>query len=152
VKAMIAVALTALALTGCMSAEKQAAKEKEFVHDENSLATAQRNATVQCTEDAQCSKAWALTARYVKEHTSTSVTRADDNSIESDVPYESGEPIYSATRVAKGSGATITLYAQCRGMYGTDGAKGGDYDSCVEKIVPTQNKFRAYLSQHLSDN
>lgn len=150
-KTMIAVALAALALTGCMSAEKQEEKDNAFSRAENNLDTAQRNATVECRDEAQCSKAWALTKRYIEENTSTSVIRADDVAIESDVPTRSGKPVFSATRIRKGSGATITLDAQCRGMYGPDRSQGGDYDDCVEKIVPTQNNFRAFLARHLSD-
>jgi hypothetical protein len=80
------------------------------------------------------------------------VIRADATSIESDVPGSSGHAVYSATRVAKGSGATITLYAQCRGMYGPERSMGSDYDECVKKITTTQNGFVLYLEQHTSAN
>jgi hypothetical protein len=86
----------------------------------------------------------------VAAHSYTSIVRADAVAIETDVPSRSGHAVYSATRVAKGSGATITLYAQCRGMYGQDRAMGSDYDDCVKQIGPTQNGFVPYLQQHLS--
>jgi hypothetical protein len=150
VKTTIAVALVALALSGCMSAEKQEAEARDFTRSESLLDAAQRNAAIACTSQTQCDKAWALTKDYVAAHSSTSIVRADAVAIETDVPSRSGKAVYSATRVAKGSGATITLYAQCRGMYGPERAEGSDYDDCVKQIGPTQNGFVPYLNQHLS--
>ncbi|MFM0044449.1 hypothetical protein PQR05_29035 [Paraburkholderia sediminicola] len=149
-KTTIAIALAALALSGCMSAEKQEAQARDFTRSESLLDTAQRNASVACADQTQCDKAWSLTKDYVAAHSSTSIVRADAAAIETDVPSRSGKAVYSATRVAKGSGATITLYAQCRGMYGQDRAMGSDYDDCVEQIGPTQNGFVPFLNQHLS--
>jgi hypothetical protein len=150
VKTTIAIALAALALSGCMSAEKQEAQARDFTRSENLLDSAQRNAAVGCADQAQCDKAWSLTKDYVAAHSSTSIVRADAVAIETDVPNRSGHAVFSATRVAKGSGATITLYAQCRGMYGQDRAMGSDYDDCVKQIGPTQNGFVPYLQKHLS--
>jgi hypothetical protein len=150
VKTTIAIVLAALALSACMSAEKQEAEARGFTRSENLLDAAQRNAAIGCADQAQCDKAWALTKDYVAKHSSTSIVRADAVAIETDVPSRSGKAVYSATRVTKGSGATITLYAQCRGMYGPDRAQGSDYDDCVKQIGPTQNGFVPFLNQHLS--
>jgi hypothetical protein len=133
-----------------MSAEKQADEARDFTRSERLLDTAQRNATIACTGQTQCDKAWALTKDYVAAHSSTSIVRADAVAIETDVPSRSGKAVYSATRVASGSGATITLYTQCRGMYGADRAEGSDYDDCVKQIGPTQNGFVPFLNQHLA--
>ena len=57
---------------------------------------------------------------------------------------------FSASRDAKGAGATLTLFAQCRGMYGPDSAKGSDYDECAEKILKVQNGYVAFLRAHAS--
>ncbi|WP_211617215.1 hypothetical protein [Paraburkholderia haematera] len=149
-KTTIAIALAALALSGCMSAEKEEAQARDFTRSENLLDAAQRNAAIACTDQAQCDKAWSLTKDYVAAHSYTSIVRADAAGIETDVPSRSGHAVYSATRVAKGGGATITLYAQCRGMYGQDRAMGADYDDCVKQIGPTQNGFVPFLHQHLS--
>jgi hypothetical protein len=116
VKTTIVIALAALALSGCMSAEKEQAQERDFTRSENLLDAAQRNAAIACADQAQCDKAWSLTKDYVAKHSYTSIVRADAVAIETDVPGRSGKAVYSATRVAKGSGATITLYAQCRDM------------------------------------
>jgi hypothetical protein len=150
VKTIIAIALAALALSGCMSAEKQEAQARDFTRSESLLDAAQRNASVACADQTQCDKAWSLTKDYVAAHSSTSIVRADAVAIESDVPSRSGKAVYSATRVAKGSGSTITLYAQCRGMYGQDRAMGSDYDDCVKQIGPTQNGFVPFLNLHLT--
>jgi hypothetical protein len=149
VKKITAFALIALALAGCSSPEKQAKQAQEFVHNETSLAAAQRDAVIDCSR-AQCDAAWAATKRYIQQHSDTPVTRADAVAIETDVPYDSGKAAFSATRVAKGDGATLTLFAQCRGMYGPDKAKGGDYDECAEKILKTQNGYVAFLRTHAS--
>jgi hypothetical protein len=150
VKTTIAVALLALAIAGCGSAaDKEAAHDNDFAHSERRLDAAQTNATANCRDQAQCDQAWRATKDYVTQHSEEPVIRADASSIESDVPGSSGHAVYSATRVAKGSGATITLYAQCRGMYGQDRSMGSDYDECVKKITTTQNGFALFLEQHV---
>ncbi|ASL45865.1 hypothetical protein bAD24_III00615 [Burkholderia sp. AD24] len=142
-------ALAALALTACSSAEKQAQQAQQFVHDEAGLSAAQRNATVNCTP-ANCDAAWALTKRYIEQHSDTSVTRADAVAVETDVPSRSGKVALSATREAKGGDATLTLFAQCRNMYGPDNEQGSDYDECAGKIINAQNGYAAFLRTHAS--
>jgi hypothetical protein len=149
---MIAVAFAALALAGCASADKEAEKANDFSHSERLLEEAQRSATVSCNDTAQCNQAWQLTRGYIAQHSEEPIVRADAVAIESDVPSGSGDAVFSATREAKGAGATIALYAQCRGMYGPDREMGKDYDECVKKIVTAQNGFAPFLSQHLSAN
>ena len=150
-KTIIAVALATLALTACgSSADKQAQQDNDFAHSERRLDAAQTNATVSCRDEAQCDQAWQLTKTYVAQHSEEPVIRADAVAIESDVPGSSGHAVYSAARVAKGSGATITLYAQCKGMYGPDHSMASDYDECVKKIVRTQDGFALFLQQHVS--
>lgn len=148
-KKIAAFALVALVLTGCSSPEKQAEQAQKFLHNETSLVAAQRNAAVDC-EPANCDAAWALTKRYIEQHSDTPVTRADAVAIDTDVPYDSGKAAFSATRTAKGAGGTLTLFAQCRGMYAPDNAKGSDYDKCAEKILKTQNGYVAFLRAHAS--
>jgi hypothetical protein len=150
VKTFLLVALAGFALAGCASSDKQAERAADFSRSESLLTDAQRSAVVECDDPAQCDQAWRWTKTYIGQHSSMPVVRADATSIESDVPSRSGRPVYSATRIAKGGGATITLYAQCRGMYGPDRAMGSDYDDCARKIVDTQNGFAPYLDQHLS--
>jgi hypothetical protein len=149
VKEIAAFALVALVLTGCSSPEKQAEQAQEFLHNETSLVAVQRNAAVEC-EPANCDAAWALTKRYIEQHSDSPVTRADAVAIDTDVPSGSGKVAFSATRAAKGAGGTLTLFAQCRGMYGPDNAKGSDYDKCAEKIIKTQNGYVAFLRAHAS--
>ncbi|MGH8780881.1 hypothetical protein [Paraburkholderia sp.] len=149
ITAVALVALVALVLAGCSSAEKQEQQAQQFVHDESSLAAAQRNAAVDC-KPANCEAAWALTKRYVQQHSDTAVIRADADAIDTDVPFRSGKVSLSATRVAKGSGATLALFAQCRGMYGPDEAKGSDYDECAGKILKAQDGYVAFLRAHMS--
>ncbi|WP_144150360.1 hypothetical protein [Paraburkholderia sp. BCC1885] len=152
-KTIIAVALATLALAACASsADKEARQENDFARSERLLDAAQTNATVNCRDQAQCDEAWQLTKAYVTQHSEEPVTRADALAIESDVPGSSGHATYSAARVAKGSGATITLYAQCKGMYGPERAMASDYDECVKKIVATQNGFALFLQQHVGAN
>lgn len=148
-KKITAFALLALVLAGCSSPEKEAEQAHAFQHNETGLAAAQRNATVDCGP-ANCEAAWALTKRYIEQQSDTSVTNADAVAIDTDVPSRSGKVAFSATRAAKGSGATLTLFAQCRGMYGPDNVQGSDYDECAEKIIKTQNGYVAFLRSHAS--
>ena len=103
----------AFALAACSSPEKEQRAEQRLERNQAGLSTAQHDATVDCSGTAQCDSAWALTKRYIEQHSSTSVTRADAFAIDTDVPSGSGDPAYSATRVVKGGGgaATLTLYA-----------------------------------------
>lgn len=142
--------LAALTLTACASsADKEAQRDNDFARSEHLLEAAQASATVTCRDQAQCDQAWQLTKDYVARHSEEPVVRTDALAIESDVPGRSGRAVYSANRVANGNGATITLYAQCRGMYGPNRTMGSDYDECVKKIVATQNGFVPFLDQHL---
>jgi hypothetical protein len=149
VKKITSFALVALLLAGCSSAEKQEQQAQQYVHNETNLAAAQRNAAVDCGP-AQCDAAWALTKRYIEQHSDTHITRADAVAIDTDVPDDTGKVAFSATRVAKADGATLTLFAQCRGMYGPDKEKGSDYDECADKILKTQNEYVAFLRSHAS--
>ncbi|WGS53785.1 hypothetical protein LFL96_22325 [Paraburkholderia sp. D15] len=148
-KKIVSFALVALVLTACSSPEKEERQAQQFVRNETSLAEAQRNATLACAA-SNCDAAWALTKRYIEQHSETSITRADATAIDTDVPSGSGNAAFSATREAKGTGATLTLFAQCRGMYGQDNEKGSNYDKCAGKIIKTQNGYAAFLRSQLS--
>ncbi|SAL34709.1 hypothetical protein [Caballeronia concitans] len=137
--------LLPLMFAACSSAEKEAQQAQGFARSQQSLEAAQRSASVQCRDAAQCNAMWDLTKRYIEQNSNQPVIRADAVAIESDVPSRSGKPVYSATRVAKGDGATISLYAQCRGMYGPESAKGSDFDDCASKIIAVQNRFANFL-------
>jgi hypothetical protein len=152
VKTLIASVIALSMLAACSSAEKEKQKEAGYMHTEQSLESAQRNATVSCDSPAQCDAIWTLTKTYVEQNSKERLTRADDAVIQTDVPYDSGKAVFSATRVANsgGNGAIITLYAQCRGMYEPDRKRGSDYNDCSEKILSTQNKFADYLRGRLS--
>ncbi|SMG58072.1 hypothetical protein [Paraburkholderia susongensis] len=150
-KKIAAFALVAFALAACSSPEKQAQHaQQEILHSEPNLAAAQRNAVVDCAPE-NCDAAWALTKRYIEQHSDMRVTHADAVAIDTDVPDDSGKAAFSATRAAKSTGgATLTLFAQCRGMYGQDSEKGSDYDECADKIIKTQNGYVAFLRAHAS--
>jgi len=149
VKKIAALALVAFALAACSSEEKQAKHaQQEILHSEPNLAAAQRNAVVDCSPE-NCDVAWALTKRYIEQHSDTHITRADAVAIDTDVPDDSGKVAFSATRATKSTGgATLSLFAQCRDMYGQDSEKGSDYDECADKILRTQNGYVAFLRAH----
>ncbi|MDR5831925.1 hypothetical protein P9250_29105 [Caballeronia sp. LP006] len=148
-KLLIALTLAQLLLLACSFSETEAQKAGRFTRTEQSLEEAQRNATVECNDAAQCDAAWKLTKTYVEKSSKERLLRADDVAIDTDMPSGSGKPVYSATRTAKGSGATIVLYAQCRDMYGEERTVGSDYNGCAEKIIATQNGFVDYLKANL---
>jgi len=149
VKKLIALALASVVLTACSSAEKEQQKERTFLLSQQTLDDAQRNATVSCRDAAQCDAAWKLTKTYVEQNSKERLTRADDAAIETDIPSGTGKPVFSATRIANGNGATISLFAQCKGMYGDERARGSDFDDCARKIISVQNGFAPYLRTHL---
>jgi hypothetical protein len=149
VKTLIASALVLSMLAACSSVDKEKQKETAFTHSEQSLEMAQRSATIACADAAQCDAIWKLTKPYVEQSSKEKLTRADDAVIQTDVPYDSGKPVFSATRTTNASGTTIALYAQCRDMYGPERARGSDYDNCAEKILKVQNGYADYLRSHL---
>jgi hypothetical protein len=150
VKKLIALAVASIFLTACSSVDKEQQKERTFLLSQQTLDTAQRNATVACRDAAQCDAAWALTKTYVAQNSKERLTRADDAAIETEVPSDTGKPVYSATRVASGNGgATISLFAQCKGMFEDERARGSDFDDCATKIISVQNGFAPYLRAHL---
>lgn len=151
-KKIAAVALVACALAACSSSpEKQEQRaQQDILHSEPNLLAAQRGAVIDCTP-ANCDAAWAATKRYIEQHSETHVIRADAIAIDTDVPDDTGKAAFSATRANKSTGgATLTLFAQCRGMYGPDSEKGSDYDECADKILKTQNGYVPYLRSHAS--
>ncbi|WP_250513745.1 hypothetical protein [Caballeronia sp. INDeC2] len=148
-KKLIALALASVVLTACSSVDKEQQRERTFLLSQDSLDTAQRNATIACRDAAQCDAAWKLTKTYVEQNSKERLTRADDAAIETDIPSGSGKPVFSATHIANGGGATISLFAQCKGMYGDERARGSDFDDCATKIISVQNGFAPYLRTHL---
>ncbi|SAL82303.1 hypothetical protein AWB68_06468 [Caballeronia choica] len=151
-KHILPVMLALLALYGCGTSKTQAEREQEFSRNESTLDSAQRRATLHCQDASQCDEVWKLTQTYVQQHSDTPVIHADAVAIDTDLPSRNGRASFSATRVAQGSGATIALYAQCRGMYGDEKSKGSSYDDCVEKVTSVQNAFADFVRQHLHGN
>ncbi|MDR5757922.1 hypothetical protein [Caballeronia sp. LZ035] len=152
-KKLTALALVSMYLAACSSAEKEQSKERTFMLSQQSLDDAQRNATVACRDAAQCDAVWSLTKTYVEQNSKERLTRADAFAIETDVPSGSGKPVFSATRVATaGGGATVSLFAQCKGMYEDERARGSDFDDCAKKILSVQNGFVPYLKARLPAN
>jgi hypothetical protein len=149
VNKLTVLALASILLAACSSAEKEQTKERMYMLSQQSLDDAQRNATVACGNAAQCDAVWTLTKTYVEQNSKERLTRADDVAIETDVPSGTGKPVFSATRVASGNGATVSLFAQCKGMYGDERARGSDFDDCARKILSVQNGFVPYLRAHL---
>lgn len=148
-KKLTALVLASIVLTACSSAEKEQQKEHTFLLSQQSLDVAQNNATVSCRDAAQCDAVWKLTKTYVEQNSKERLTRADDAAIETDIPSGSGKPVFSATRIARGDGAVISLFAQCKGMYEDERARGSDFDDCATKIISVQNAFAPYLRSHL---
>ncbi|BAN23910.1 hypothetical protein [Caballeronia insecticola] len=148
-KTLTALACASIFLAACSSAEKEQQKERTFLLSQQSLDAAQRSATIACRDAAQCDAVWTLTKTYVEQNSKERLTRADAAAIETEVPSGSGKPVFSATRVADGNGATVSLFAQCKGMFEDERARGSDFDDCATKIIAVQNGFAPYLRAHL---
>ncbi|WP_200822162.1 hypothetical protein [Caballeronia terrestris] len=151
-KQTLPVMLALLALAGCGTSQTAAERESRFSRNETSLEAAQRHATLQCQDAQQCDSVWKLAQTYVQQHSDTPIIHADAVAIDTDLPTRDGRVSFSATRVNKGNGATIALFAQCRDMYGAEKARGSSYDECYEKITSTQDKFLDFVRQGLQRN
>lgn len=129
-----------LALGACAGAERNAA----FRSTETQLFATRQAAALQCSTPAECDRAWRLVRRYVEGHSSTRITRADADTIETAPPFLAGEVYVWASRTASGGGASvIRLKAMCKGMYDSDGGPGWQYDACAAKILDIERGFRA---------
>ncbi len=133
-----------LALGACAGVERNAA----FRSTETQLFATRQAAALPCSTPAECDRAWRLARRYVEGHSSTRITRADADTIETAPPFLAGEVYLWASRTASGGGAAvIRLKAMCKGMYGSDGGPGWRYDACATKILDIERGFRADVSQ-----
>ncbi|MET1472958.1 MULTISPECIES: hypothetical protein [Burkholderia] len=131
----------ALALGACAGMSQEAA----FRSTETQLLAAREAAALHCSTAPGCDRAWQLARRYVDARSSTRITRFSEDRIETAQPHFAGEVYLWASRTASGDGgAVIRLKAMCKGMYGTDGGPGWQYDACVSKILEIERGFAAY--------
>ncbi|KFG93479.1 hypothetical protein GQ56_0131475 [Burkholderia paludis] len=132
-----------LALGACAGAAYDAA----FRSTETQLLATRQAATLSCGTAAECDRAWRLARRYVEAHSSSRITRADADTIETAPPLLAGEVYLWASRTASGDGAsTIRLKAMCKGMYDSDGGPGWQYDACATKILDIEQGFGPYVN------
>ena len=101
---------------------------------------------LQCSTPAECDRAWHFARRYVEAHSSTRITRADADTIETAAPFLAGEVYLWASRAALGGTSVIRLKAMCKGMYDSDGGPGWRYDACATKILDIERGFRSYAA------
>ncbi|RQR34197.1 hypothetical protein [Burkholderia sp. Bp9142] len=130
-----------LALGACAGAERAGT----FRTTETQLLAMRQAASLQCSTPPECDRAWSRTRRYVEARSSTRITRASADLIETAQPYLAGEVYLWASRTASGDGgAVIRLKAMCRGMYDSNGGPGWQYDACARKILDMENGFQSY--------
>nr|WP_244108112.1 MULTISPECIES: hypothetical protein [Burkholderia] len=129
-----------LALGACAGAERAGT----FRTTETQLLAMRQAASLQCATPSECDRAWSRTRRYVEAHSSTRITRASADRIETAQPYVAGEVYLWASRTASGEGgAVIRLKAMCKGMYDSNGGPGWQYDACARKILEIGNGFQS---------
>ncbi len=132
-----------LALAACAEAERSAS----FRSTETQLFATRQAAALQCLTPAECDRAWRLARRYIEAHSSTRITRAGADTIETAPPFLAGEVYLWASRTASGGGASvIRLKAMCKGMYDSDGGPGWRYDACATRILDIERGFGAYVN------
>ncbi|HIH2746434.1 hypothetical protein L3V59_41595 [Burkholderia aenigmatica] len=130
-----------LALAACAGPERNAA----FRSTETQLFATRQAAVLRCSTPAECDRAWDFARRYVEAHSSTRITRAGAETIETAPPFLAGEVYLWASRTASGGGASvIRLKAMCKGMYDSDGGPGWQYDACATQILDIERGFGAY--------
>jgi hypothetical protein len=129
-----------LALSACAGAERAGT----FRTTETQLLAMRQAASLQCSTPSECDRAWSRTRQYVEAHSSTRITRASPDWIETAQPYVAGEVYLWASRTASGEGgAVIRLKAMCKGMYDSNGGPGWQYDACARKILEIGNGFQS---------
>ncbi|WP_236858335.1 hypothetical protein [Burkholderia metallica] len=137
-----------LALGACADAERNAA----FRSTETQLFATREAAALQCSTPAECDRAWTFARRYIEAYSSTRITRADADTIETAAPFLAGEVYLWASRTASGDATMIRLKAMCKGMYDSDGGPGWRYDACATKILDIERGFRSYGSSARSSD
>lgn len=95
-KQRVCAVVVLLALGACADAERNAA----FRSTKTQLFAARQAAALQCSTTAECDRAWRLARRYVEGHSSTRITRADADTIETAPPFLAGEVYVWASRSA----------------------------------------------------
>ncbi|MBR8235930.1 hypothetical protein K6W26_02205 [Burkholderia sp. AU42008] len=131
----------ALALGACAGVGQGAA----FRSTETQLQAAREAAALQCSTPPECDRAWQLARGYIDAHSSTRITRFSADRIETAQSHFAGEVYLWASRTVSGDGgAVIRLKAMCKGMYGTDGGPGWQYDACASKILEIERGFATY--------
>ncbi|WP_260433557.1 hypothetical protein [Burkholderia sp. Bp8998] len=130
-----------LVLGACAGAERAGT----FRTTETRLLAMRQAASLQCATPSECDRAWSRTRRYVEAHSSTRITRASADRIETAQPHLAGDVYLWASRAASGDGgAVIRLKAMCKGMYDSNGGPGWQYDACARKILEIGNGFQSY--------
>ncbi|AXF24035.1 hypothetical protein CUJ89_27210 [Burkholderia pyrrocinia] len=133
-----------LTLSACVGEEQSSA----FRTSETQLLATRRTASLQCATESECDRAWNLTRHYIEDHSSTRITRFDTDLIETAQPYLPGKLYLWASRVASSDGSSvIRLKVMCKGMYGSDGGPGWQYQACASKILAIERGFRSYENQ-----
>lgn len=129
-----------VALAACAGAERNTA----FRSTETQLFATRQAAVLQCSAPAECDRAWHFARGYVEAHSSTRITRADADTIETAAPFLAGEVYLWASRTTSGGTSVIRLKAMCKGMYASDGGPGWRYDACATRILDIERGFRSY--------
>lgn len=118
-------------------------------HYEIALDEARDDASIGCVGRVACDAAWQRTREFVTRHSATNIRRANEITIETGVPHESGVLYLWASRTAAGDGidsATIRVKGLCRGMYTSDGAPAWMYVTCAELITQAEKEFRHFVA------
>jgi len=118
-------------------------------HYEIALDEARNDASIGCVGRVACDAAWQRTREFVTQHSVTNIRRANETTIETGEPHESGVLYLWASRTATGDGigsSTIRVKGLCRGMYTSDGAPAWMYVTCAELITQAEKEFRHFVA------
>jgi hypothetical protein len=92
---------------------------------------------------------WQRTREFVIQRSATNIIRANQITIETVEPHESGVLYLWASRIATGEGtdsSTIRVKGLCHGMYTSDGNPAWMFVTCGEVITQAEEAFRQFAN------
>jgi len=138
---MIAVASLGACTTGGLLIDSR--------HYEVALDEAHDDASIRCVGRVACDVMWQRTRDFVKQRSATSIIRANQTTIETAEPHESGVLYLWASRIAAGDGtdsSIVRVKGLCHGMYTSDGNPAWMYVTCTELITQAEKAFRQFVN------
>lgn len=138
------------AFSGCASPEQVARINAERAKVKSDLIASWPKASVRCSDEKSCDKAFARAKVFVQEISNMKIQASDDTMVITYNPIEYGDVGLSVTRMPEaGEGAVIKIQPVCRGLKSLEDIDSditGIAANCAKKMAYINNNFKAYIA------